>query len=83
MVEDTPLTHVAGTDGDDVVPVNDVTALVDRDQAVGVTVEGNPHVRTFRRNNRLQSSRARCSAALIDVDAVRGGVDHHDMRAGS
>ena len=83
VAEHAARTHVVGADRDHVVAVDDVAALVDRDQAVGVTVEGDAHMRPLGRHRRPQPGRVGRSAPGVDVAAVGVGVDHDDLRAGT
>ena len=83
VAEHAAFAHVAGADRDHVVAVDDVAALVDRDQAVGVAVEGDAGMRALGRHRRLQPGRVGRAAAGVDVAPVGVGVDHDDLRAGT
>ena len=65
------------------VAVDDVAVLVDGDQTVGVTVEGDAGVGALGDNRGLQTGRVGRSARSVDVATVRAGVDHDDLCAGT
>ena len=61
---------------DDVVAVDEATVGVDRERPIGVTVEGDAHVRRRLDDGALQRIGVRRPGALVDVRAVGLGVEH-------
>ena len=72
--------QIGRADRQDVVAVDHVAELVDSDQTVGITIEGDPDVCPLGAHHGLQPGRIGGAAAIVDVGAVRLGVDHHDLR---
>ncbi len=71
-----------GEDGEDLVAVDDVALVVDRQAAVGVAVEGEAGVGTVLDDGTLEGPQVRRSAAVVDVEAVGGRVDRDHLGAG-
>ena len=69
-------------DGEDLVAVDDVALVVDREAAVGVTVEREPDVGAVLDDGRLERVEVGRAAAVVDVQAVGVGVDRDDVGAG-
>ena len=81
VAEPAACAQVTGTDGQDVIAVHNVTALVDCDQPIGIAIEGNADMGTLGRDDRLEPGRVGRAALGIDVGAIRLGVDHDDVSA--
>ena len=73
-------TEVQRKDGDDLIAVDGLTARVDGKHAVAVAVERNPDVELPCNDAVLQRGEIRCSAADVDVVAVRLVADRLDVR---
>ena len=73
---------VEGQDPEHLVAIDDASVRVDRDQPVGVAVEGEAGIGTGRDDRRGQRCRCGRSGVDVDVDAVRVGMDHVDPGAG-
>ena len=76
------LEAIEGEDPEDLVAVDDPTAGVDGDEAVGVTVEGEPDVGAARRDCGRQRCRRGRTGVDVDVDPVGLVVDHLDRGTG-
>ena len=79
MAEPAALAQVGGADRDRVVAVDHPPLLVDRDQAIGITVEGDPDVGALGGDDRLQPGDVGGTAARVDVPAVGPIVDDHQL----
>ena len=65
----------------ELIAVDELAVLVDRDDPVGVAVEREPEIRAARSHRRLQLLGIRRSARGVDVATVGLGVQHVDARA--
>ena len=76
------LGHPEREDRHDLVAPDDGAGGVDSEAAVGVAVVGEPERRAVLDDCALQALDVRRADALVDVVAVRIGVDRHDLGAG-
>ena len=68
--------------GHDVIAVDDIALLADKDGAVGIAVQGNPEMRTeFFDGPRLKQRGMDRAATRVDVHAVRLVADDVDLGA--
>ena len=74
--------HADGEHAHDLVTVDELAVGVHGQAAVGVAVVGHAHVRPDRRDIVLQLLGVGGAAVVVDVEAVRGGVDDDDLGAG-
>ncbi len=64
------------------VAVDDLAVGVHGQASVGVAVVGDAGIGTVLAHGRDEVLHVRAAAAVVDVEAVRGGVDRDDRRAG-
>ena len=74
--EQAPLEQVEGEQGEELVPVHELAGVVDREHAVGVTVEGDPERRSRGDDGLLQLLEMGRAALGVDVDPVRLGGEN-------
>ena len=75
------LGQAEGEDREQLVAVDVVALVVDGQAAVRVAVEGDADVGPVLDHGRLQRGEVGGAAAVVDVEPVRLGTDHHDLGA--
>ena len=75
--------HRQGEHGQQLVAVDHVALVVDREAPVGVAVEGEADVRTVLEDGTLERAEVGRAAAVVDVQAVGHRVDRADVGAGA
>src|SRR5262249_55953963 len=68
-----------GDDGEELISVDDTTAFVDDDHAVGVAVERNPDIRPHLAHLECERIGDRAAAFLVDIEPVGLNADGDDF----
>src|SRR6202035_3281318 len=69
-----------GNDIENLIAIYDPAQVIDHDQAITITIEGESDVRADTWDRKLQQVRRSRPAAVVDVAAVRRTTDGHDLR---